>query len=134
MRRASTLVCFLAFVGLVVALAVLPGCGDSSDSVMPDTTDTIDSHPEDAEESSSPLGDTEIITKAEYDQIVEGMTYEESVEIIGGEGKLLKEAERSDGSTTTLIYYWKGNGGAASQAELSFEDGKLIYRLQSGLQ
>ena len=134
MRRISILVCLFAVLSLVLALAVLPGCGDSSDSAVPDSTDTIETQPEDAEESSFPLGETEIITKAEYDQIVEGMTYEEAVAIIGGEGILLKEAEKSDGSTTTLIYYWKGNGGAASQAELSFQDGKLIYRLQSGLQ
>jgi hypothetical protein len=130
--RKGTVPLLVSALALVVLL--LPGCGASSDNTSTTTPGTPGSSAVETGDAGEQSGETETITMAEYDQIQEGMSYEQAVEITGGPGKLLKEVTKSDGSTITRIYYWKGNGGAASQAELSFEDGKLVYRLQSGLQ
>lgn len=70
------------------------------------------------------------ITKAEFDQIQMGMTYEQVRDTIGGEGDLLSEVEVS--GTRSVVYMWKGNSFGGN-ANFTFTDGVLQARAQFGL-
>ena len=67
------------------------------------------------------------ITKAEYDKIEVGMSYEEVVKIIGCDGELTDESEELN----SKVYAWRGLGGG--HAEFLFLDGKVYIRFQEGL-
>ena len=73
------------------------------------------------------------ISKAEYEQINNGMSYQEVCDIIGGEGELLSESGTSDDSYYVQIYMWQGNGIIGANANLTFMGGKLYTKAQSGL-
>jgi len=128
MRKSIVAVCVL--LTLIMVIVVMPGCGGSKETVTPETPTIDDS----SGETDSPAGEMDVITLAEYNQVEEGMTLGNVENIIGSAGKLSKEVESSDGLTTTTIYLWPGNGGPASMAQLSFEDGVLFHKTQSGLQ
>ena len=73
------------------------------------------------------------ITMAEYNQIKEGMTYDEVCDIIGAEGEL--GADSSFGGYSAEVYTWKGTlyfiSGA--NASISFMNGKVTAKAQVGL-
>jgi hypothetical protein len=70
-----------------------------------------------------------VVTKAEYDQIKEGMSYEEVCSIIGNRGE---EQSRSDlAGITTVMYAWSNSNGSNMNA--MFQTGKLIQKAQFGL-
>lgn len=70
------------------------------------------------------------ITKAEFDQIQMGMSYEQVREIIGGDGDVMSEVEI--GGMRTVVYMWKGNSLGAN-ANFTFTSGALQARAQFGL-
>ena len=72
------------------------------------------------------LGDSKI-TMDEYNKIKTGMSYSKVVDIIGGEGKL-----SADGYSTE-IYTWKGRGSVGANALITFQNGKVVSKAQSGL-
>lgn len=136
MRKSAAVPCLVLAV-VLLSIVVLSGCGGSSEVATPAVTtspgDTGDLSNGNTVPGSQYNGETEIATKAEYEQVKEGMTYDQVTQIIGGEGRVLKEVQKSNGVTTT-IYHWNGNGGPASFAQISFEGGKVVSMLQSGLQ
>lgn len=72
------------------------------------------------------------ITLAEFQQIKNGMTYQEVVQIVGGEGTLQSEA--GDGKYKVEIYSWDGDGGFGANANVTFQGGKVSAKSQIGLQ
>lgn len=71
-----------------------------------------------------------IVTKAEYDQLAEGMSYEQVITIIGKSGK---ELSRSDlGDISTVMYSWANSDGSNMNA--IFQNGSLVNKAQMGLQ
>ena len=72
------------------------------------------------------LGDSKI-SLDEYNQIKNGMTYDQVVEIIGGEGELSSEAY------STKIYTWDGQGSLGANAIITFQNGKVVSKAQAGL-
>lgn len=71
------------------------------------------------------------MTKEEYDQIKNGMTYEEVTKIVGGDGKLV---ESSDGSNEKIeMYAWEGTGEPGANAIITFVEGKVQLKIQHGL-
>ncbi|MGI6152499.1 MAG: hypothetical protein ACOYJB_01515 [Christensenellaceae bacterium] len=92
------------------------------DAPMP-TGDLPD--PDDVPIPSGGTGAT--ISKAEYDQLEEGMSYEEVCAIIGGEGEALAE------SGTFVMYMWPGEGSIGANANATFMDGEMISKAQYGL-
>lgn len=72
--------------------------------------------------SSGPL-----ISKVEYDKIEDGMTYAQVKEIIGSNGKQQSQIGRD------LIYKWDGNGSSDSYANITFQDGKVTFKISFGL-
>lgn len=67
------------------------------------------------------------ISKAEYDKIEVGMSYDEVVKIIGCKGELTDSSEELNSE----VYAWRGLGGG--HAEFLFVDGKVWIRFQEGL-
>ena len=69
------------------------------------------------------------MTKAEYDQIREGMTYEEVRRVIGAAGE---EVSRSDiAGFTTVMYSWSNSNGSNMNA--MFQNNALMNKAQFGL-
>ncbi len=78
--------------------------------------------------------ETEYITIDKYNQIENGMTYEQVVKIIGCEGKLTASADIGGGTSQT--YSWSSRdlgGGTTYGATVVFIDGKVTGKYQIGL-
>lgn len=73
------------------------------------------------------------ITKAEFEQIKNGMTYEEVVKIVGGEGELITESGTPGEESYTVAYQYTGKGSVGANANFMFQGGKLITKAQAGL-
>lgn len=73
------------------------------------------------------------ITKEKYDQIKMGMTPEEVFAIIGSRGTVLYENKADDDSAESIIYKLNTDSDS-SASEVVFEDGKLSYKAQLGLE
>jgi hypothetical protein len=78
---------------------------------------------------SSPLAPSPVVTKAKYDQILEGMSYEQVKAVIGKPGE---ELSRSDlAGYKTILYQWMNYNGSNMNA--MFQNGRLIQKAQFGL-
>jgi hypothetical protein len=66
-----------------------------------------------------------------FNKIETGMTYEQVVAIIGEEGTVLSESEISN--IKTIIYSWYGKGSIGANANITFQNGKVISKAQFGL-
>lgn len=77
----------------------------------------------------SPLAPPPVVTKAEYDQIREGMTYEQVRAIISAPGE---ELSRTDiGGYTSVMYSWSNSNGSNMNA--MFQKNALVSKAQFGL-
>jgi len=74
-------------------------------------------------------GSAPVVTMAEYQQISDGMTYDEVTAIIGAPGKELSSSNVAGYST--VMYMWSNEGGSNMNA--MFQNGKLINKAQMGL-
>lgn len=77
---------------------------------------------------SAGKGDGVLITFAQYEKLEVGMTVEEVINILGGEGEALSEAENM------VVYNYKGTAGNGGNAVIAFQSGKLLTKAQSGLE
>lgn len=75
------------------------------------------------------------ITLTEYENIESGMSYDEIVGIVGGPGTLSYEFEETFAEKVCLIqtYSFKGVGDEGANVILSFQDGILSMKTQTGL-
>ncbi|WP_258166182.1 hypothetical protein [Paenibacillus sp. PCH8] len=76
---------------------------------------------------SAGKGDGVLITFAQYEKLEVGMLVEDVIEILGGEGEALSEAENM------VVYNYKGTAGNGANAVIAFQGGKLLTKAQSGL-
>lgn len=72
------------------------------------------------------------ITYDEFQQLADGMTYEEVVAIIGGEGSVLSESGSPGDQFYTVMYGWDGESLGAN-ANAMFQGGSLTNKAQFGL-
>ncbi|MEC0123303.1 hypothetical protein [Paenibacillus pabuli] len=77
---------------------------------------------------SAGKGDGILITFAQYEKLEVGMSVEDVIEILGGEGEALSEAENM------VVYNYKGTAGNGANAVIAFQGGKLLTKAQSGLE
>ena len=75
-------------------------------------------------------GDNVEITIEQYNSVETGMTYDEVVALFGGEGSLLSESDVA--GYTAKIYMWEGSSLGAN-ANITFSDGKVVAKAQTGL-
>ena len=71
------------------------------------------------------------ITMEMYEAVKNGMTYEEVVEIFGGEGAPLSAAKVLD--SVSVVYTWDGEV-LGSNCNITFQDGKVFAKAQIGLE
>lgn len=69
------------------------------------------------------------LTMEKFNSLKEGMSYEEAVKIIGGEGSKMPEAENDKDKGVT--YKWDGEDFSTIFA--TFKDNKLTYKTNVGL-
>lgn len=70
-----------------------------------------------------------VVTKAEFDQIADGMTYEQVCQIIGVKGDEISRSNIAE--ITTVMYQWVNPSGSNMNA--MFQNGRLISKAQFGL-
>jgi len=80
-----------------------------------------------------PNDDKVSISLAEFEKIQNGMTYEEVVEIIGGECTMSAETGEKNSQFYTVSYGCNGDGTTGANAQLMFQGGKLSMKAQFGL-
>lgn len=76
-------------------------------------------------------GSDVVVTADMYAQIKEGMTYEEVVEIFGGDGVLISDTELA--GSTSQIYQWNGESLGAN-CMITFSDGTVFAMSQVGIE
>ncbi len=80
-------------------------------------------------------------TKAKYDALQKGMTYEEAVKVVGAEGSLVsnkrlspgvpRPGEKNEQVSYSKTYEWKNSKDKWISAV--FENGKLVRKGEAGL-
>lgn len=74
------------------------------------------------------------ITLEEFNQIQTGMTYDEIIKIVGGEGTVLSETNIGNSEQYhTIIYMWEGSGSLGANANVTIQGGKAVSKAQFGL-
>lgn len=72
------------------------------------------------------------ITLAEFNEVETGMSYEEVSDIIGSSGTMVSEAEYAGYHNS--IVAWNGHGITGANANISFQNGRVVAKAQFGLQ
>lgn len=127
---------FSSLFALAILATAIVGCGSNS---APTTTQGSTAAPAAPSAPTPPPAPKQddlagIMTKAKFDQIQNGMTYEAVSKIIGGPGELTSETGTKGDQFYTAIYSYKGNGDIGANAILMFQDDKLMNKTQMGLQ
>jgi len=73
----------------------------------------------------------DVVTRAEYERLREGMSYAEVVAVIGEPGTRWATAQYATGRIDTYRWLNRSSGG---EVQAKFENGKLIEKTQSGLE
>jgi len=75
------------------------------------------------------IGPGPVATKAEFDRLQEGITYEQAVQIIGAPGEVQSSSDLA--GIKTVMYGWANANGSNMNA--MFQNGALIQKAQFGL-
>lgn len=99
-------------------------------ATTPEPTATVEPTPT---TSGTTFNNPPTISKTEFDALTNGMSYEEAVNIIGGSGEVLSETGSPGDAYYTVMYTWEGEGDLGANANVMFQDNKLITKAQYGL-
>ena len=105
---------------LIVVIIVIAIIGGSQTSTSNTQSTTEDSSTKDVK-----------VTLEQYNQIKDGMTYDEVVEIFGGKESTSSESEVA--GIKSEIKTWNGNG-TFSVATIGFTNGEVSSKSQTGLE
>ncbi len=94
-------------------------------------TSSLDFNDSLQKEISGVSDESEYITMEEFNKIENGMSYKKVCKIIGFNGELTSTA--GSGEYVVEIYTWYGNGVAGSNANVTFQNGKVTGKAQVGL-
>lgn len=120
----------LGFIGLIILIAILASLGGGEESTETEPATTDEAAPASTTETTEPA---EGLTEEKFNQITEGMSYEEVVGIIGSEGTLLSETGEAGTDLHTVMYEWNSADSAFGNANFMFQDDKLMSKAQAGL-
>ena len=117
---------------LVLAAALgagLTACGAAKPQASPSAAAT---EPVPAVTQSAPASAAAgTMSLAQFNQIQNGMSYEEVQKIVGSAGTVLSES--SIGGISIRIVSWLGNGSLGSNAAITFQNGAVSGKSQAGL-
>lgn len=119
------------FLGLVALIIIAVACTDTNTDTSTEPTKEETAAPKKVEkkEKKNDPG----ISMAEFEKVQSGMTYEEVVKIIGGEGEMQSETGAKGDEYYTVGYKWDGEKGFGSNAIMMFQSNKLDTKAQVGL-
>ncbi|AXI29486.1 hypothetical protein CIB87_10865 [Priestia megaterium] len=137
----------LGFIGLIVLIIVIGVATSGGNEDKKETSKTASTEPAKKETTDSSNAteatnsDTEttestddgVLTKEKFEQIKDGMTYEEVVKIIGSEGELLSESGEKGTSLYTVMYSFEADGSFGANSSMMFQGNKLMNKSQFGL-
>lgn len=83
--------------------------------------------------TSTQLSQNPIVTKDEFNQITNGMPYDQVIKIIGGEGEKVAETGKLGDKYYIVTYQYNGKGDSGANANFTFENGKVICKAQAKL-
>lgn len=128
---------------VLAAIVAASAVGNSSDDkevvkeAAPKTEETAapvkkeEAKPEPKQEVKKEEHKKDGITKAEFEQVQNGMSYDEVKGIIGSEGELQSESEVA--GYKTVMYMFKGESGIGANATMMFQNNELTSKSQFGL-
>jgi hypothetical protein len=123
---------------VIIIIAIASGsCGGGSNNTNTSNKATKEKVPatqNKENKTTQPAKNSPKISKAEFNQLKNGMTYDEVVKIIGSKGELLSSSGQKGTDTYTTIYSWDGEGSLGANANVTFQGGKLISKAQFGVQ
>ena len=113
---------------VIIVIAVIGGSqgGTTNTSTEPSNTQTAMT-----EENTQTTSDNVRVTLEQYNQIQDGMTYDEVVAIFGGKETSSSESEVA--GIKSQIMTWNGNG-TISAVTIGFTDGQVSSKSQTGLE
>ncbi|KXI52410.1 MULTISPECIES: DUF3862 domain-containing protein [Bacillus cereus group] len=132
----------LGFIGLIVLGVIAAALGGENDkkettssepkqeTQAPSTKETPKK--EETKKEEAPKNKPGV-SKAEFDQIQNGMSYDEVKAIIGSDGEVLSESGQAGEQFHTIMYKWDGEKGFGANANFMFQEGKLQNKSQFGL-
>lgn len=80
--------------------------------------------------SSPSLASDCSVTKAQYEALRDGVSYQQAVRILGCEGDELSSSSMS--GYKTVMYMWDGNGFGGNMNAM-FQNGTMVAKAQFGL-
>ena len=118
---------------LVLAAALgagLTACGAAKPAASPSAAATTEPAP--AVTQSAPASAAAgTMSLAQFNQIQNGMSYEDVQKLVGSAGTVLSES--SIGGISIRIVSWLGNGSLGSNAAITFQNGAVSGKSQAGL-
>ncbi|WP_018392482.1 DUF3862 domain-containing protein [Bacillus sp. 37MA] len=131
MGKLFKLGCFGLIALIIIIIVIITFVANGGDDATAPTSSTGTTTEAPAETSEpAPKG---VLTQDKFDQIKDGMSYEEVVGIIGSEGELLSETGEAGTEFHTLMYQWTSSDTTFGNASFMFQGGKLISKAQAGL-
>lgn len=133
MKKFFKLGCF-GFIGVILLFIIIGvlASGDEESTTTEPKEQTKTSEQASGTDTSDKKDSAGKLTKEKFEQITDGMTYEEVVKIIGAEGTLISETGEKGTDFHTLMYEFPTDG-MFSNANMMFQGGKLINKAQFGL-
>lgn len=126
---------FIGLIVLIIVVAVASSGGDDQASTEPKQEEkkSGSSTSNDSSKTEEKATDKEgVLTEEKFDQIKDGMTYEEVVAIVGAEGTVMSESGDKGTDFHTVIYEFETDGFMSS-ANMTFQGNKLLNKSQFGL-
>lgn len=71
------------------------------------------------------------ITRAKFEQVHEGMSYADVVQILGSSGQVISSSQIAD--IRTVMYQWENPGFAGGNMNAMFQNDKLVSKAQFAL-
>ncbi|MCA1058129.1 DUF3862 domain-containing protein [Rossellomorea aquimaris] len=81
------------------------------------------------------MGSSDVkVTLEQFNKIENGMTLEEVIDIVGGEGEIISETGEEGTDLHTVMYSYQGKGSLGANVSLMFQGNKLQNKSQAGLE
>ena len=116
---------------VVIIIAVIGGFQGGTTNTSTEPTNNTETTTEENTQATSKTNEDVKVTLEQYNQVQDGMTYDEVVSIFGGKETSSSESEVA--GIKSQIMTWNGNG-TFSVVSIGFTDGKVSSKSQTGLE